>query len=109
MNTFFCVGEDELDEEDLQDYLTRLGARWLVYDYIQDKYDYGGDGSLVYWTGEGLWYIYLGHCSCYGPLDDLLESRQRILLSDLFSDDIHDIDLPDTIVAAVKALLFEDE
>ncbi len=55
----YCLGE-ELPELETDDY------EWLVYEYNYGSYE--GDGEAVKMDENGvLWYLNLGHCSCYGP------------------------------------------
>jgi len=56
------------------------GATWCVYDYASGSYEgsgtaYCGDGHNKFWSRN------LGHCSCYGPIDQ--SSWDMLGLSDL--------------------------
>jgi len=102
-NRIYRVGEDEL--YGVHEYFEDFGALWVVYDY--EQYSYEGRGSLVYWTGEKLIEIGLGHCSCFGPLDDW-EDGVPVQLSDLLNDDIHATELPGSVIKKVKELLFPE-
>lgn len=61
------------DAEKLQDWdiktLTDARVEKCVYWYVSGSYEGNGE-ALMY--REGSWhYKHLGHCSCYGPFDDL--------------------------------------
>lgn len=59
----YCVGQDELDFTEDDRY------EWVVYEYTEDWYE--GYGEAVALRKDGLLCIFnLGHCSCYGPLDE---------------------------------------
>jgi hypothetical protein len=81
-NRVFSVGESDLDGYDL-DHLPE-GVDWVVYDYSSTMYD--GLGELVYKLNGELFITNLGHCSCYGPIEEQ-DSGVRL---DLDADSIHD-------------------
>ena len=59
---------DELGDYELED-IEKLNARWLVYYY--EEGDYEGSGFAV-WESDGkLYYHDMGHCSCYGPTEEM--------------------------------------
>lgn len=44
-------------------------AEWAIYDYETGHYD--GSGTAYAGNSKGrFWSTSLGHCSCYGPLED---------------------------------------
>lgn len=71
--------EDELGEYDFKD-LERVGIVECWYSYSQVSYD--GSGWLIGKSEDGLYVIQsLGHCSCYGPCDDV--SKPSLALEQL--------------------------
>lgn len=87
MVEIFNVGSEELISE-----LEVAGFKWVVYWY--ETGDWDGSGEAVGYK-DGLLYIKnLSHCSCYGPMDDGLESGDKMtveaflsLKEDIFSYD----------------------
>lgn len=65
------LGDDELCNFDLECIAELCQEAW--YWYVSDDYDGQGDILL---KKEDQWEANnLGHCSCYGPTDDLTEPR----------------------------------
>ena len=60
--------------EKLEDYelkkVKELKADWFVYYYKTGDYD--GSGFCVWRKDTKFFYTDMGHCSCYGPTDDLI-------------------------------------
>lgn len=53
-------------------YVGKVEADIFIYSYERGSYD--GSGMAV-WRHKGKWaYHYLGHCSCYGPLENIRTS-----------------------------------
>ncbi len=70
----YSVGPILLDGYDLQHLPDDLAA--VIYWYEQG--DYEGDGILVELHNDyTVSYGYLGHCSCFGPMDQWSENRDR--------------------------------
>lgn len=76
------LGPDELSEWDLstncyskrdeEPYIGKVKADVFLYWYENGGYD--GTGFAL-WRNDGKWaYQHLGHCSCYGPLEDIRTS-----------------------------------
>ena len=64
----YNVGRDSLDEYDLK-YLDKEAYEYLIYNY--EVGDYEGDGAAVLKDNTGKFILIdLGHCSCYGPLEE---------------------------------------
>ena len=64
----YNVGPDELSEWDFDDRL-KEGYVWFVYWYENGGYD--GHGEAVALREDGTLDLHdLGHCSCYGPLEE---------------------------------------
>ncbi len=64
----YNVGHEELDEYDLE-YLDKEAYEYLIYNY--ESGDYEGDGAAVLKDKNGKFILIdLGHCSCYGPLEE---------------------------------------
>lgn len=59
---------EEFNEYELKD-IKKLEADWFVYYYESGCYD--GQGFAIWKKDEKYFYSNLGHCSCYGPTDDL--------------------------------------
>lgn len=70
---------DTFSEYDIK-HLTAAGVEKCVYWYITGSYE-GSGHALLY--REGAWHHKdLGHCSCYGPLDDLDFNHPILSLSE---------------------------
>lgn len=71
------LGEDNLSEYDFcgsfnEPYIGKIVADVFIYSY--NNYGYEGSGIAV-WRYNNKWsYQYLGHCSCYGALEDIKTS-----------------------------------
>ena len=64
----YSVGREELDDDDLQ-YLDKEAYEYLIYSY--EAAYYGGSGAAVLKDNNGKFIlINLGHCSCFGPLEE---------------------------------------
>lgn len=64
----YNVGRDSLDEYDLK-YLDKEAYEYLIYNYEVGYY--GGSGAAVLKDNDGKFILIdLGHCSCYGPLEE---------------------------------------
>jgi len=67
----YSVGTDVLEEYEIE----RLEGKidWAVYAYEIGSYD--GSGIMFYKNTEGTFGVHsMGHCSCYGPVDDIVFS-----------------------------------
>lgn len=76
----YNVGRDSLDEYDLK-YLDKEAYEYLIYNYEVGYYD--GSGAAVFKNNNGKFILIdLGHCSCYGPLEErnpkCIYSREEI-------------------------------
>ena len=77
----YNVGRDSLDEYDLK-YLDKEAYEYLIYNYEAGYYD--GSGAAVFKDNDGKFVLIdLGHCSCYGPLEErspkCIYSREEII------------------------------
>ena len=64
----YNVGRNSLDEYDLK-YLDKEAYEYLIYNY--EVGDYEGDGAAVLKDKNGKFVLMdLGHCSCFGPLEE---------------------------------------
>jgi hypothetical protein len=63
------AGSGEFDSWDLEQIGKDLDADIVVYYYVYGSYEGSGFAAFVYKDKYG--YTDLGHCSCYGPVDDL--------------------------------------
>lgn len=78
--TYTWGDSDSLSDSDL-DAFKSLGAEILVYWYVNGGYD--GSGSALFCV-NGLWHIHnMGHCSCYGPTENLALSGPGETLEEL--------------------------
>lgn len=97
----YQVGVSELDEYGLRHLReNHPDAIYVVYDY--EHPDYEGWGQAVVKTPDGFWSINLGHCSCYGPTDEM--GTKTTLEEILNSDSIHDTDVAKNIRAKIAEL-----
>ena len=69
------VGKDRLSKYELEE-IPKLERQTLykVKEFIYYYLDYGyeGEGCAIFLDSNDKWHIVdLGHCSCYGPLEDL--------------------------------------
>lgn len=64
----YNVGKDPLNEYDLE-YLDKRIYEYFIYNY--EVGDYCGNGAAVLKDNNGKFmFIELGHCSCFGPLEE---------------------------------------
>lgn len=77
MEKIISVGRDELSEYDFER-LEKLGFDLMVYGYEDGGYD--GSGFAAFKKGDQWFYQELGHCSCYGPLENV-ETSANMLVS----------------------------
>ena len=64
----YCDDESELEENELE-YLEALGLDEIWYWYATAPYE--GDGSILMRKGDLYCVDSLGHCSCYGPTENI--------------------------------------
>ena len=65
----YNLGPDELTVgSDGYDKVPDTSAEWVVYSYESGCYD--GSGVAVWKVGDKFGMQNLGHCSCYGPMED---------------------------------------
>lgn len=77
----YKVGKGFLDKYDLE-YLDKEAYEYLIYNY--ELGDYDGSGAAVLKDKNGKFMLIdLGHCSCYGPLEECnpkcIYSREEII------------------------------
>ena len=64
----YNVGHEELDDDDFE-YLDKEAYEYLIYNYHYKNYE--GEGAAVLKDSDGKsMLVGLGHCSCYGPLEE---------------------------------------
>ena len=64
----YNAGRDSLSKYDLE-YLDKEAYEYLIYNYEVGYY--GGSGAAVLKDNDGKFILIdLGHCSCYGPLEE---------------------------------------
>lgn len=59
---------EEEPSEITADELTKFEGEWAVVAYYTEPYE--GSGQMIIKVGDALRLYNLGHCSCYGPLDE---------------------------------------
>ncbi len=80
---------------------------WVVIYYENGGYDGQGE-AVALCKDDGLLYIKnLGHCSCYGPMDDGLEAGGTMTVEKFLEDkeDIISYDAKDVVKEKVSELL----
>ncbi len=76
-DSYYGNYEDALDEWTL-DRVAEQGISTLVYFYANGGYD-GSGNALLRKAGTSLWqHQYLGHCSCYGPLENISDHFETL-------------------------------
>jgi len=98
----FQVGPEEIDYD-------RFDFDWLVYWYQTGSYD--GDGVAAYKRDGKFGWANLGHCSCYGPEEQIGEPKMDIvsLMQDLTTTEAdYDHDRMEPVRAKVIELEFVD-
>lgn len=102
----YSVGVDEMSDYNFE-ILNQEAFEWFVYDYTIG--DWSGGGEAVALRKDGmLAYGGLGHCSCYGPIDDDWMNADVCTVDEFLgmnSDSIHDYVASDALKAKVKELL----
>lgn len=61
-------GYDKLPDDNIE---------WVVYFYESDYYD--GNGVAVWKVGDRFGMQNLGHCSCYGPVEDANKATMSLI------------------------------
>lgn len=101
---FYSVGLDELSDYDIEK-INEYDCIWIVYAYEYGAWD--GWGKLYMWDGNRLFEADLGHCSCYGPHENIgdytkLDSYSR---EDILSPDLHDCPIEEPCLSKIRELL----
>lgn len=103
----YNVGTDSLSEYDLK-YLDEEDYEYFIYNYADFGYD--GDGAAVLKDENGKFILMnLGHCSCYGPIEEhnpkCIYSLEEITkLLDKRCQDIHDRGYVESVAKKLKEL-----
>lgn len=64
----YDIGNSSLQECDLE-YLDKEAYEYFIYNY--EEYEYVGSGAAVLKDNNGKFILLeLGHCSCYGPIEE---------------------------------------
>lgn len=105
----YKVGPEELDKFDLENLkLEENQFKWMVYWYEIDMMEGSGEAVALH-VETGLLHVEdLGHCSCYGPLDDgILLSGDTYTVEKFLSDkdDITEFDARKEVKDKVRELL----
>ncbi len=101
----FKVGQDELSEFDFENVLRNHQCQWIVYWYCRE--DHEGWGELIALGMDGSLYCKsLGHCSCFGPLDEW-EEAEKVPIEEFLraKDSIHDVEHRKEVDLMVRYLL----
>lgn len=101
----YNVGPDGFSESDFEFVLRDHAYHWVVIWYFDERWS--GWGELVALGMDGLiHYKDLGHCSCYGPLDEW-EQCGKMTVEEFLreKDSIHDIDFRKEVNEKVRSLL----
>jgi len=70
MKIYRVKGSEELSKEfDLDKLKSIPGITIIVYDYHTEPYE--GNGEMLLKKNSKWYRVNLGHCSCYGPLDNV--------------------------------------
>ena len=100
MTKFYSVGPDSLDEYERKQ--VPESYEWVVYSYESGCYE--GSGTAIGFNADAkLILVSLGHCSCYGPMEDF--GGHEIDPSILDSDEVGYDEIPDAVALKVKELL----
>lgn len=99
----FIVGPDVLSEYDLEN----VGdVDWILYWYEYERYE--GKGYLIAKRGNKFSLESLGHCSCYGPCDDVamnFTSLYNILADIRTSPDDYDHECMSALNKKIRQIL----
>lgn len=101
----YNVGPDRFDESDFKYVPLDQEYKWAVVWYIH--YGPEGDGEVVALGMDGLLhYKGLGHCSCFGPLDEW-EACETVTIEEFLrpKDSIHDLEFRKEVEQLVRSLL----
>ena len=83
------VGNEELSFGDIK---IVQDCVWLVYEYVDDYDNYCGYGKAIALHRDGrLLEFDLGHCSCYGPTEDMDYDKGQELNSMKFINSIEEV------------------
>jgi hypothetical protein len=75
-------GQDDLDEYDLE-HIEKASVERAWFWYLSGCYE--GEGMFLY-VAAGKWDFHdMGHCSCYGPLENIRDAPRYDSLDDLLS------------------------
>lgn len=103
----YNVGIDSLSEYDLK-YLDKEAYEYFIYNYRDFGYD--GDGEAVLKDENGKFILIdLGHCSCYGPLEErnpkcIYSLEEIIKLLDKRCQDEYDRRYAESVAEKLKEL-----
>ena len=101
----YNVGPDQLKDYDLA-YVKEDGYEWLIYWYEEGYYD--GSGEAVALRKDGQLVIKnLGHCSCYGPMEDWETGATIVSVGEFLKpkDSVHDITVMEAVMSEARKLL----
>lgn len=73
----------ELDEYD-RDRLKKDKVDIFVYWYASGSYE--GSGKAIFCVGNKWFYHDLGHCSCYGPIENISYSNPKDTVQELYDN-----------------------
>lgn len=67
------MSKEEQESDDIDFYNLLPGADWIVYNYQTAPYE--GSGVSIHKKDGKYYQSNLGHCSCYGPTENLEEKE----------------------------------
>ncbi len=83
----FKVGPNNLLNGDLELLESFSNFSWMVYWYQAGDWGHGDGQSLAINKSDGLLYFStIGHCSCFGPIDDWPKCNQKFTVEEFFSN-----------------------
>jgi len=101
----YNVGPQAFSESDFESILRDHEYKWIVIWYEYDFWE--GSGELVALGMDGLLHLKgLGHCSCYGPLDEW-EQAEKVTIEEFLrrKDSIFDLEFRKEVDEKVRSLL----
>lgn len=103
-NNAWCDTETELEEWNLNVLNSEITFDKFYYSYFQGSYD--GSGFAIWVRNNEYFYHELGHCSCYGPFENIAQSNKMPLTLEKIKTVINNYD---DIALAVYNYVVEHE
>lgn len=96
----YSLGPCTVDEYDLE-HIDQENFLWFVYFYETAPYEGSGFGMALDKNGA-LWYKGMGHCSCYGPLENGYSGQELGFTQSILVEDFLGLD-KDSVLAGFAA------